>query len=324
MKRAKLIALSLFFAASVSAQDIHFSMIDLDPMLFNPAYSGFFDGLGRFGLVYRNQWASVSTPFQTFSATAEWSISRSSRNRNGLSAGLWLSNDRAGTLDYGATSASAIISYYQAFGDRGNDIVSVGAELGVGQIGFNAENIILDDATEDFERNRAFYPTLGLGAAWFHQHSDVLYTKVGASVRNINQPNISYLGMADTRLSRRYNIYGRAEWRFLSSVSLMPLLGFQHQKNFNELVYGTDVRWYIHEYDPDFLAFTAGLMGRHGDALEVNLGVMWQTWTFAFAYDANLSRLASASHTLGAFEMGVTYLIPKKQRRTKALPCPIF
>ncbi len=143
-------------------------------------------------------------------------------------------------------------------------------------------------------------------------------------MRNINQPNISYLGMADTRLSRRYNIYGRAEWRFLSSVSLMPLLGFQHQKNFNELVYGTDVRWYIHEYDPDFLAFTAGLMGRHGDALEVNLGVMWQTWTFAFAYDANLSRLASASHTLGAFEMGVTYLIPKKQRRTKALPCPIF
>ena len=32
------------------AQDIHFSQIDLNPVLFNPAYAGFFEGKARFGL----------------------------------------------------------------------------------------------------------------------------------------------------------------------------------------------------------------------------------------------------------------------------------
>ena len=87
------------------AQDIHFSFLDLDPLLFNPAYSGFFDGQGRFGAVYRNQWASVTIPFQTISVSGELSLMRSKRNKNGLSAGLWVSADRAGDLDYGSTSA---------------------------------------------------------------------------------------------------------------------------------------------------------------------------------------------------------------------------
>ena len=56
-------------------------MFDLDPLLFNPAYSGFFDATARFGAVYRNQWASVSIPFQTVTATAEMALLRSELQR---------------------------------------------------------------------------------------------------------------------------------------------------------------------------------------------------------------------------------------------------
>ena len=150
------------------AQDIHFSMLDLDPLLFNPAYSGFFDGTGRFGAVYRNQWATVSTPFQSLTATAEVSLMRSARNRNGLSAGLWLTSDRAGTLDYGATTVSVIASYFQALGS-GDDLLSLGVEGGIGQVGFNPGNIELPEMQEDFASTHAFYPTLGVGVAWFRQ-----------------------------------------------------------------------------------------------------------------------------------------------------------
>lgn len=306
------------------AQDIHFSMLDLDPLLFNPAYSGFFDGKGRFGVVYRNQWASVSTPFQTISTTAELSLMRSKRNHNGLSAGLWVSNDRAGELNYGSTSVSAILSYFQTVVDPDN-LISVAAEFGVGQVGFNTENIILTDGTETFNREKALYPTLGAGIAWFRQINESLYTKVGFSLRNINEPDISYLGMSDTRLSRKWNLYARGEWRFAPQWSLLPLTGYQHQQQFNELVYGADVKWYVNEYADKYLAFSAGLVGRHADALSVNLAVEWTNWIFAFAYDANLSHLAEASHTLGAFEIGVIYKIGKKNRIHKgALPCPII
>ena len=300
-------------------------MLDLDPMLFNPGYSGFFDGEGRFGVVYRNQWAVVTAPFQTISATAEMAISRSKRNGNGLSAGLCIGNDRAGTLNYGSSSVSVVLSYFQTVGNNSN-LVSLAVEGGVGQSGFNTENIVLVDGTETFAREKVIYPTLGIGMAWFSQWSDQMYTKIGVSARNINEPNISYLDLDDTRLSRHINFYARAEWRCWDKVSLLPVLGYQIQKGFRELVYGCDAKWYVREQASDFLAFRAGLLGRHADAMAVNLALEWRTWIFGFSYDANLSRLAEASHTLGAFEVGIVYKLVKNKNRyqNKALPCPII
>ena len=298
-------------------------MLDLDPLLFNPAYSGFFDGTGRFGMVYRNQWASVSTPFQTLTATAEVSLMRSKRNRNGISAGLWLTTDRAGSLDYGASAASAIVSYYQAVGD-GSNLFSLGLEGGVGQVGFNLNDISLIDGTETFPSTHAFYPTLGAGAAWFCQWSDRLYTKAGFSMRNINEPDVSFLSTGGSRLARHWNLYLRGEWRTSALLGVLPVLGYQHQGAYSELVYGCDVRWYLNERPRDYLVLGAGLTGRHADAASINLAVMWHEWTFAFCYDANLSPLAEASHTLGAFEIGVLYMIGKKDKKHSALPCPII
>ena len=308
---------------SLKAQDIHFSMLDLDPLLFNPAYSGFFDGTGRFGAVYRNQWASVSTPFQTFTATAELSLMRSTRNRNGLSAGLWISNDRAGTLDYGATTVSAIGSFFQAVGN-GDNLLSFGLEAGIGQVGFNLNNIVLDDGSEAFPSTSVFYPTLGAGMAWFSQWTEQLYTKAGFSMRNINEPEISYLATGNSRLARHWNIYVRGEWRTDGLLGILPVVGYQHQGAYSELVYGCDLRWYLNERPRDYLVLSAGITGRHADAACINLAVLWHEWTFAFSYDANLSRLAEASHTLGAFELGVLYMIGKKDKKRSALPCPII
>ena len=319
-----LFVLFVLFSTS-NAQDQHFSMLDLDPLLFNPAYSGFFDGSARFGIIYRNQWASVSAPFQTLSATAEVALLRDRRNMNGLSAGLWLTADRAGTLNYGTTGASAIVSWYKGF-DDGNNIVSLAAEAGLGQTGFNDENLEMDDGTESFARTSAVYPTFGAGVAWYSQISEELYTKLGISARNLNEPDISYTGLSDdAHLKRRYNIYGRAEWRVNTQWGVLPVVGYQRQEGFNELVYGCDARWYVRDNPRDYLAFGAGLLGRHGDALAVNFAVLWHDWIFGFSYDANLSKLAAASHTLGAFEVGVVYMVGnKKDKRIQALPCPIF
>ena len=305
------------------AQDIHFSMLDLDPLLFNPAYAGFFDGTGRFGAVYRNQWASVSIPFQTLTATAELSIARSTRNRNGLNGSLWITNDRAGTLSYGSTAASAIVSYFQAVGN-GDNLFSIALEGGAGQLGFSTEAIAMADGTESFRRTQVFYPTLGAGVAWFCQWNETIYTKAGFSMRNINEPEVSHLVTADSRLARHWNLYARGEWRGWPQWSLLPVAGYQHQGTYSEWVYGCDVRWYASERQRDYLVFSAGLLARHGDAASINLALLWHEWTFAFSYDANLSRLAEASHTLGAFEIGILYLITKKDRTKSALPCPII
>ena len=310
---------------TLHAQDIHFSMFDLDPILYNPAYCGFFDGEARFGLIYRNQWASVTTPFQTLGMSAEVGLLHSERLQGGLSAGLTFAADRAGTLNYGTTSAAISLAYYQAIG-TGRDLLSFSGEAAYSQSGFNSSAIVLVDATESIGRERVYYATLGAGVAWFREWTDRVFSKVGFSLHNIGEPDISYLGLSDTRLKLRWNVYSRAEWRLTQGWALCPVAAYQRQSHFEELLYGCDVKWYLDERPRHYLAFGAGLLHRYGDALSLNISVDWRSWTFAFCYDANLSRLAQASHTIGAFELGIVYLLRKdaSNPHREPIPCPII
>src|SRR5215218_715262 len=71
----------LMFSAltSVQAQDLHFSQFMNNPLLTNPANTGFnpdFDY--RLGASYRNQWSSLPVPYKTMSI---WGDAQVFRNR---------------------------------------------------------------------------------------------------------------------------------------------------------------------------------------------------------------------------------------------------
>ena len=311
-------------APSAKGQDIHFSQFDANPALFNPAYVGFFDGNGRFGLVYRNQWASVSQPFQTFAATAEWALTRNRKHRNGLNVGLIFDSDRAGSLSYGITSVSGVVSFFQAVGDRGSTLLSAALLVGAGQSGYDDRNADLYDPAERLEAPMVGFGKVGCGVALYHQFLDELNVKVGLSANNLNRPSISYLETEGVVLYPHFTTYVRGEYRVVESLSVMPLVAWQKQNQYNELVYGADVKWYIDESYGRHLAFSAGANFRHGDALMVNLAAEYNAMVITFSYDANVSYLATASHTIGAFEVGMVYRYSRQARSKKAISCPIF
>ena len=310
---------------SLQAQDIHFSQIDVNPILYNPAYSGFFDGTGRFGLSYRNQWASVSKAFQTAAATAEVSLVRRRYWRDGLSLGLILYSDRAGTLHYGTTAGNVILSYYKALDNRNSNFISVAAEAGIGQAGFNPADIEFEDPTESIENTAANFFSLGTGAAWFCQPNDNWHFKIGLAARNLNRPDISYLTGDDTHIERKFSGYARAECRFWPSVALLPLAAAMLQRNNREILFGCDAKWYLSESSFQQFNISAGLHYRWRDALMVELTAEYNAFLFALSYDANLSKLTPASKSFGAIELGIVYrLIKNKHLQHKAIPCPIM
>src|SRR6188768_749359 len=67
-----LLVLFLAFSQNASSQDIHFSQIFETPLLRNPALAGLFTGDVRIQSVYRNQWNSVTVPYQTTSLSGEF------------------------------------------------------------------------------------------------------------------------------------------------------------------------------------------------------------------------------------------------------------
>ena len=64
------IIIFLFATKKVSAQDIHWSQINNNPIFQNPANTGNFEGDFRFVGNYKDQWRSVTVPFTTFSISA--------------------------------------------------------------------------------------------------------------------------------------------------------------------------------------------------------------------------------------------------------------
>ncbi|MBP5516863.1 MAG: PorP/SprF family type IX secretion system membrane protein [Bacteroidales bacterium] len=328
MSSLKKLIMSLMLLCSATAlrgQDIHFSQIDINPILFNPAYSGFFDGTGRFGFIYRNQWASVSKAFQTAAATAEVSLMRRRYYSDGLSLGVILLTDRAGTLHYGTTSGTLILSYYKALGNSNNNFISIAAEAGIGQAGFNPADIEMEDPTETLENTNANFMSFGVGSAWFYQPNDNMHLKLGLSARNINQPDISYMQQENAVIPRKISGYARAEYRLWPSVSIMPLAACMVQRNYREILFGCDAKWYLSESSYRNINVSAGLHYRWRDAALVEIAAEYNAFIFALTYDANLSKLTPASKSVGSFEIGIVYrLVKSKHIKRKAMPCPIM
>lgn len=315
----------LLLSSPVNAQDIHFSQIDINPILYNPAYSGFFDGIGRFGLTYRNQWSSVSKAFQTVAATAELSLLRRKRNGDGLNLGCILYSDRAGTLHYGTTAGNIILSYYKSLTSSNNSFLSAAVELGAGQAGFNTGDLVMEDPSDNLPSTAANFVTLGAGLAWFVQPNDDCYVKLGISGRNLNQPDISFLELDDARIERRFNAYARAEFRAWPNVALLPIAATSFQKQYREIIVGCDAKWYLSESSYRSLALSAGMRYRWRDAATVEFSAEYNAFIFALSYDANISKLTPASKSIGAFELGIVYRLAKNSRiHRKALPCPIM
>ncbi len=309
---------------TAAAQDIHFSQIDVNPILYNPAYSGFFDGSGRFGVCYRNQWASVSQAFQTIAATAECSLMRRRYWGDGLSLGVILYSDRAGSLNYGTTAANLILSYYKALGSSNNNFISAAIETGIGQAGFNTNDIEMRDP-DVIDATSASFLSLGTGIAWFYQPNDNLYFKIGAAGRNLNQPDISFLGTEETSIRRRFTTYARAEYRLWPFVSLMPLAAYMQQHKYRETMFGCNAKWYISESSNRQLSFSAGLHYRWRDAALLEFITEYNALLIALSYDANLSKLTPASKSIGSFELTLVYRLVKSKRvNRKAMPCPII
>ena len=101
----------------------------------------------------------------------------------------------------------------------------------------------------------------------------------------------------------------------------MPVLLLQMQGEHREFVYGTDFKWYLMEGGHHEVSLRAGVAFRQADALIANLLVEYDAFLFNFCYDANISGLATASHGIGAFELGLVYRLSKGSKKTKALKC---
>jgi type IX secretion system PorP/SprF family membrane protein len=119
-----------FILQKARAQDLHFSQFFNNPLLTNPANTGFIpDADYRLGASYRNQYSNImAVPYKTMSIFGDAQVFRNKIETGWLGLGGVILHDVAGTGSLTSTKAYASIAYHQELGQ--SSLLSAGFNIG--------------------------------------------------------------------------------------------------------------------------------------------------------------------------------------------------
>ena len=331
-----------------AAQDARLSQFYAAPLQVNPAMIGVFDGQSRVVVNYRELYASVlkDNPFRTLAASFDMRF----RVMRGDYAGFGLSvmRDEVGVANFNRVRANLGGSFLKQLNgsrySRSNQYLVVGAQLGIGQRGFdwgklwftnqfNIDQALVaysSDPGENFDHRKTnVYLDFNAGLLWYALFDNDMSVYVGGSMHHLNEPNISFLGDDSEKLYSKWVGNAGGEIPFTNNLSLLPAIAVMGQGPSFSATFGGNFRFTNRDWKE--VAIRAGAWGHMANQLESSktLDAMIFTaileierWNFGVSYDVTVSTLASANNSRGAFELSLIYTSKSKDRVRTV--CPKF
>lgn len=340
----------VLLSLGLCGQDIHFTQFMNTPLQVSPGLTGVFEGTTRVGATYRSQWTEVPVRYQTFSVYADHKYDCGRKNAGYWSTGLALNRDRAGDSRLTLTSLGAYASYTQPLSDR--TLLTVGANLGLGQRGFDTEDLQsgsqYDPSTggfnssfaigEDFNRTSLVFFDAGLGANLRFQSKQRKYITskrnnrnrldVGFGLHHLNRPNMSFVDEQKANLPMRFAIYGDGLLEVVDKVDIK--LGFQaqFQQSYRESVGIIGAKLHINQQRGKEMALV-GAMGLRFDEFSDAWFPMVEfhfrdQLRVSLSYDVNVSDFQVATNRNGGIELGIRYLFKRICPIPNVKYCPPF
>ncbi len=305
------------FALTATAQDAMLSQYWAMPSLVNPANTGLTETDYRAVTGYRNQWASVSSPFTT--AQAAFDTRFANRSGNALGVGGFVRNDRIETASFNTFEASGQAAYHlNLVKDK---ILSFGLSAG-----WRQRSINFDDLAWDSQYNGVAYdPTIDSGEAFAGDAKGSLDAAFGFNFRNRGRSNFDvgygvwhyfqnqgFLIDGNDRAIIRQNVifswydtYNNIDviYDFIGARQGGAMMFMGGARAFYRM--GNDSR-YTNATTSN--AITAGVHYRWADAAIVSVGYQYQrSLTISAAYDLTVSRLSQTNRMRGAWELMLTW-----------------
>lgn len=325
------------------AQDIHFTLYDMMPLVFNPAESGAFLGTYRLSAIYRDQWLSVTgapNEFKTPALSVDIPVIKGFRDNDWVGVGVLMYSDLSGSLRLRQSAFKLSAAYHLALDKRANSVLSFGYQTGSVQrrIDVSAWDDSDPSRPDLLEPDQAFTGQGELKKSYtdhvggLHLRSRVGGTDVlqlGVSVGHIGRQfvNLDQGGGGfggNQRLPMRFLGHGSYRMLLDDRLAIIPSAFVQVQGKDSEIM-AQGVAEYLFNAEKQ-VVLKGGLGYRFGDALQVILGTQIRELNVTFGYDINMSQLTPASNTFGAFEISaqIIGIIYKKPNPDPVLFCPRF
>ena len=358
MKRILTLFTFLFLFCTSSnqliAQDLHFTNYFITPTIFNPAQTGAFAGNLRGGLLYRDQWRSVtSNPFQQASIAFDSPIVFGFSKQHWVGVGATLFYDRAGSPGQTWSGFYPSVSYHIGLDKKFKNVFTIGVQYGFATRGYNTDGWISEDEELDrinpgsgFIPQSGFSPDRGIIGADPNSNEDfsagygdlnvgLLFkstidkfskVEIGAAMMHVLNPSFNFTKSDSTALGKneigsRINAhigYRRATGR---QMIWEPAVYFSSMPGASNIQIQLRNEYLLKRKGD--LSIISGLGFRVGDAVQLLTGVKYKDWTVALSYDYGISELASDGIAT-AYELGVQklFIFNKKPKVKPIIYCP--
>jgi len=328
MIRRFLLYILLIISSSTLSQDIHFSHPNFFGSYYNPAEISFSEYEYNFALGNRQQWRSISTPFNTLYFATSKKIFNQKQTNELLTTGFYINYDKAGDTELGILQFNIPVSFPVFQNKMKTVCVSAGMTLGYARNNINKSKILTnqqitqpgsDNTVIDIEYFSIWNISAGLFGFYKIGKNKI---NISYSVSNINEPKLSFTTNKSI-LNRRTYFQCSDNIKISNNFDLSPFFVLSFQQHFREYYLGTLYSLYL--TSKSIQKISIGSAYRFKDAMNVIMEIRYQKTDFFVIYDFNTSTLKEASNFRGGIELGLKYQMnTTKTKPQKILKCPMF
>lgn len=322
------------------AQDIHLSQFPETPILRNPALIGIFNGDIRVQAVYRNQWNSVTIPYQTGALSAELKFPVG-RGEDFLTTGLQFTYDRAGTARLQAVQVLPAINYHKSLSQTRNMFLSLGFMGGMVQRQFDPSHLTFnnqytngrfDPSAPTGEEGRLAirgytYLDAGVGMSFNSTIGEDINYFIGAALFHFTRPRVSFYKDESIQLDPKISLNAGITVPLSERVKVIGQYNQLHQGSYNEFIGGALVGYALLDRGLESShGIYGGVFVRWNDAVIPNFRLDMGAYEIGLSYDANISRLKTASQSFGGFEISLVFkdFLNSRNSTLESVHCPRF
>ncbi len=318
------------------AQDLHFSQFFEAPLLRNPSLAGLYEGDIRVQGVYRNQWNSISFPYQTGSFNADYKFPVG-KGEDFMSVGLQLLFDRAGTVALTTTHLLPAVNFHKSLSASRNTYLSLGFMGGPVTRRLDRSRVTTNNQYDGFDYNGSLPD-----GETFSSNYAYLDANVGMSFSSTigsDEQHHFFVGLAYHHFNKPVNSFYRninhlPKWVLSGGLKMNLDLysyvtfhaDYNRQWPYQEAIGGAMYSRKIGDEDVPTYTIHGGMYVRYKDAVIPVVKMDYYPLSLALSYDINISRLATASQSRGGFEISLSYIayVNRDNSSKNALKCPRF
>jgi type IX secretion system PorP/SprF family membrane protein len=299
-------------------QDLHFSQFFNNPLLTNPANTGFIpDADYRLGASYRNQYSNImSVPYKTMSIYGDAQVFRDRIETGWMGLGGVILRDVAGSGSLTSTKIYGSIAYHQMLGR--SSLLTAGFNIGWANKRIDQSKLTFPDQFDgkffdatlptsvQLLNNSVSYFDMQVGINYAYFPTQDIYINAGYSIHHVNRPKETFFEDGNSsRLDMRHIGFINAIIKLNDQVIINPAAYYTRMASASELVAGMSAAYNLSEHGSRQII--AGLFYRYHDAIIPMIGLEVNQMRFTFSYDVTSSSLKNYNHSFGADEFNLLY-----------------